>query len=366
MKPIILDRSRLEQYATCPRQGYLSVLRDAVKAKTEGFEVYDWEKARVENADAGLIDGMSKIALQSATGRLAECGTQIHDLIDRAFTACNNDTSLVPEWFVDNLPSIKPNIQPMAIRHAKHVADMVSEHHVAVIGLELQISLVIIPETETAPAVIGTSRLDLLGSGKGNLHVVDWKTGFKRRSNSETVDSFQAQFIALLLFNQAEYKEINTIHFWYYETMWGTKSHARFDRNDEHPRLPGLTTEVALRGRATEAVKLFQMDCRDAWPLPDACCWCDMIRFCPQASIEAKEIADDPKAFIDNLVVLEALCGIRKKAATAWIKAKGAIEGTKVVFSKKVPQERFTAGFEDKAVSKLTELENPELNNHFK
>jgi hypothetical protein len=107
---------------------------------------------------------------------------------------------MVPSWFVDNLPDIKPNVQAMAIRHARHVADMLADYHVSIIGSEIQISMEIIAETETTPAIIATTCIDLLGSGKGNLHVHDWKTGFKRRSNSETLDSFQARLICLLLF----------------------------------------------------------------------------------------------------------------------------------------------------------------------
>jgi len=363
---IILDRSRLETYATCPRQGYLSILWDALKAIAEDYEIFPWEQKILDEADPQLVALMKAVALQSTDGRLADCGTQIHKLIDRAFDECKNDIHLVPEWFVDNLPKIKPNIQPMAIRHARHICDMIAEYHVDIIAVEQQISLVIVPETGTSPAIINTTAIDLLGSGKGNLHVVDWKTGFKRRSNSETLESFQASDIAFLLFQQKEYKEINTVHFWYYDTMWGTKAYAKFERNAEHPRLPGLTTEVALKGRIIEAVKLFQNDCRDAWPLPDTCCWCDMIQFCPLASMEAKEIADDPKAFVDSLVVLDTLCKIRKRAATQWIKAKGSIEGTKVVYSKKVPADKFTAGFQDKAISKLSAIDKPELNSHFK
>ncbi len=405
LPPIILDRSRLEQFATCPRQGYLMVLWDSIKANVDGYEVFDWEKDRVANADVSLINQMASVAHQSTDGKFAECGVQIHDLIDKAFEECKNDIQAVPEYFVDNLPKIKPNMTPMAIRHARHVADMVADYHVAVIGLELQISLIIIPEKsgvvaysptmqkdfdaiqagkdgelvaidnpadikeikQGSPAVIATTRIDLLGSGKGNLHVCDWKTGYKRRSNSETAESFQAECIALLLFNQKEYKEINTIHFWYYETMWGTKAYARFDRNEEHPRMPGLTTEVALKGRVTEAAKLFIDDCRDAWPLPESCAWCDMIRFCPQANMDAKEIADDPKAFVDNLVVLQALLKVRKKIATAWCKAKGAIEGTKVVYEKTVPQNRFTCDFADKDKPKgPAETGKEELDSHFR
>lgn len=344
----------------------MEILWNSLKAKDTGYQVFSWEAERVAKADPDLLKRMEAVIEQSTTGKFAECGIQIHELINKAFNECQGDIDLVPEWFVDNLPKIKPNIAPMAIRHARHIGDMLANYHVQIIGVEVQIDLIIVPETETTPAVIATTRIDLLGSGKESIHVVDFKTGFKRRSNSETVDSFQAQCISLLLFGQEEYKEINTIHFWFYETMFGTKAYAKFERNEEHPRLPGLTTEVALKGRVEEAVKLFVEDCRDAWPLEISCLWCDVIKFCPQASMEAKEIADDPKAFVDNLVVLDALVRRRKKAATAWIKGHGPLEGSKVIYTQKVPQEKFTAGFEDKAQAKgLLETGNPELDSHF-
>ena len=347
MKPIVLDRTRLEQYATCPRQAYLTMLWEALKAKANKLEVFPWEAERIKDADPNLIDQMEAVSLQSTDSRLCECGNEIHDLFKRAFEECKNDLNRVPEWLVENLPKIKPSIQPMAIRHARHAADLITEYHVNLIAVEHQVSLIVIPETETTPAVIVTMRYDLIGSGKGNLHVIDWKTGFKRLTNQEAAESFQAEFGAWLLFQQEPYLEINTLHFWYFETMWGTKAYARFDRLDEHPRLPGLTTEKAIQGRVMSAVDLFLKNCKDPEPLPYACCWCDMIRFCPDAHIDAKEIADDPRKFVDNMVVLEQLLKRRKAAATAWIKGKGPLVGTKVAYTKKIPQERFSAGFED-------------------
>ncbi len=347
MKPIILDRTRLEQYAICPRQGYLTMLWEALKAKDTGLEVFPWENERLDGADPKLVEQMFEVIKQSTDSLLQECGGQIHDLLKRAFDECKNDIHLVPEWFVDNLPSIKPNIQPMAIRHARHVADMISEYHVDIIAVEHQVSVVVYPDTGATPAVIVTMRYDLLGSGKGNLHVMDWKTGFKRLTNAEAAESFQAEFGAWLLFQQEPYQDINTLHWWYFETMWGTKAYARFDRNEEHPRLPGLTTEKAIQGRVMSAVDLFMKNCKDPEPLPYACCWCDMIRFCPDAHIDAKEIADDPRKYVDRLVVQTELLKRRKAAATAWIKGKGPLIGTKVAFTKKKPQVKFSAGFED-------------------
>ena len=365
LKPIVLDRTRLEQYSICPRQAYLTMLWEALRAKATGLEVFPWEVERIKDADPKLADQMKAVILQSTDSRLCECGTEIHELLKKAFSECKNDINHIPEWLVDNLPKTKPNIQPMAIRHARHAADLISEYHVNLIAVEHQVSLVVIPETDTTPAVIVTMRYDLLGSGKGNLHVMDWKTGFKRLTNQEAAESFQAEFGAWLLLQQEPYKEINTLHWWYFETMWGTKAYTRFDRLEEHPRLPGLTTEKAIQGRVLSAVDLFLNNCKDPWPLPYSCCWCDMIRFCPYADMEAKEIAEDPKAYIDRLVVATALLKRQKAAATAWIKGKGPLTGTKVAYTRKIPQAKFSAGFEDLAKPKSGATGDKNLDQHF-
>jgi len=367
MKPIIIDRTRLGQYANCPRQAYLTMLWEALKAGATGLEIFPWEAERIKDADPKLVEAMKSVVLQSTDSRLCECGQEIHDLLRKAFEECKNNLEIIPQWFVDNLPKIKPNIQPMAIRHARHAADMISEYHVDLIALEHQVSLVIYPETETTPALIITMKYDLLGSRKGNLHVMDWKTGFKRLTNSEAAESFQAEFGAWLLLQQEPYKEINTLHWWYFESMWGTKAYARFDRLEEHPRLPGLTTEEAIKGRVLSAVDLFLHNCKLPEPLPYTCCWCDMIQFCPDAHMGAKEIADDPKAFVDRMVVIEAWLKKQKAMATIWIKAKGPLEGTKVSFTQKKPQQRFSVGFEDLAKPKGPAKTGDEsIDSHFK
>ena len=67
-----------------------------------------------------------------------------------------------------------------------------------------------------------------------------------------------------------------------------------------------------------------------------------------------------------SVVVLVALCAKRKRALTAWIKGHGAVEGTKTVYTRKVPTEKFTAGFEDKAKpTKPVETGDDSLDSHF-
>ena len=412
MKPIVLDRTRIEQYATCPCRGYLTMLWEALKAKATGLEVFPWEAERIKDADPELVEAMQKVILQSTDSRLSECGTEIHDLLKRAFEECKNDLNLVPEWFVKNLPKIKPNIQPMAIRHARHAADLLTEYHVNLIAVEHQVSITVILETGIVyfedqlrpgkiteihpayadvpaqylvdigegailatvdqadvevktPAIIVTMRYDLLGSGKGNLHVMDWKTGFKHLTNSEAAESFQAEFGAWLLLQQEPYKDINTLHWWYFETMFGTKAYAKFVRTEEHPQLPGLTTEVAIQGRVMSAVDLFMGNCKEAWPSEYSCAWCDVIRFCPYADMDCKELSEDPKLYVDKMIVLEALLKRMKGTATKWVKGHGPISGSKMVFTKKKPAEKFTTEFQDIGITKLKPSQDSELDGHF-
>jgi hypothetical protein len=151
------------------------------------------------------------------------------------------------------------------------------------------------------------------------------------------------------------------------ETQFGTKSYARFDRNEEHPRLPGLTTEVALKGLLKEAALVFQSGCKDAAPMPESCLWCDVINFCEFASMEAKEIADDPKDFVDSLIVLQQLCSKRKSAATKYIKGHGPIVGSKMTYGQKKPSSKFTADFTSNDQPKGdAETGNADLDGHFK
>ena len=100
--------------------------------------------------------------------------------------------------------------------------------------------------------------------------------------------------------------------------------------------------------------------------MPESCLWCDMIPFCEYASMEAKEIADDPKAFVDNLVVLRELCTRRKKALTTYIKGHGPVAGSKVEYTQKKPSTKFTADFQslDKPAGPV-ETGNSDLDSHF-
>ena len=306
-QPQIVDRTDLEKMATCPQQ----------------YQLCKEQKIDVDS-------------------ELAQIGTEIHRLAEEAFKA-GYETRANPEdvadYIVNELPKARPDIQPQVLRMGKWLADKAANipiHRLladqkGVPFIEYQIDYLFdsIKNKDGQPYKI-TTCIDLAFSGNNSIHVIDWKTGFKKRSNQEAFDSIQAEFITLILWKM--FPQINIIHFWFYETRWGTSAYACFDRESEEPRLPHLTQEMAFQQRIISTLQLFRYDCRDAWPEPKKCSQCDLIKFCEYANKRAFDLAKDPKAFIDQIVVLDELLTKQKKTASDYVKAHGAIQGTKVKF----------------------------------
>lgn len=349
LEPIIADRSTLERVANCPHSQYLYDLIQAIGDEINGVATFTDRAFRlIKGAPESLAahitalikGGRDLLAVQDA---LPTCGTIIHKLIEEAFEFCKGDLEQIPDYFAEELPKVRPDLQPEIIRAGRYVAIALADLHVRVISVEQQIDHILIPEVPgTRGAVVGTTCIDLLAQGLNNsLHVIDWKTGWKKRSNSEAFNSFQAQFIAWLLWQQEEYAEVEKIHFWFYETRRDTKAYAKFDRNDEHPALPHLTQELAFQARIMTALRLWQTGCTDAWPEETKCCWCDVIQFCKHANTRAIDITKDPTAFVDRMIVLKQLLTKDKKTATAYIKKYGTVVGTVGVFEQTPPSTKF-------------------------
>ena len=348
MPPIIADRSTLERVANCPHSQYLYDLITAIEADDKGTPITEAQWTRIRAADIKLVarikalvqDGRDLLAVQDA---LPVCGTIIHKLIEEAFEFCQGDLEQIPDFFAEELPKQRPDLQPEIIRAGRHVADTLANFHTRIIGVEVQIDYIIIPEVpEVRGAIVITTCLDILSQGLANsIHVHDWKSGYKKRTNSETFDSFQAQDIAFILWQQPEYAEVNTIYFWFEQCRSGTKGYAKFERDAEHPRLPHLTQELQFKTRIMEALRLWQTGCTDAWPEESKCEWCDVIEFCKHANTRAIDIAKDPEAFVDRMIVLKQLLAKDKKTATAYIKKYDKIVGAVGVFEKTPPTTKF-------------------------
>lgn len=311
--PIIVDRSRLEQTANCPLQAHL--------VAKHGSEILT-RLVQTAQIDHALIDEAIKYAVEIGT------------------------TDALADYFEEELPKVRPDVQPEAIKSARHVCEKLLYMPIdRLIGSEMQIDYVLIKNKKGD--VVITTCLDVLLSGKDNSLIVDdWKTGYKRLSKEEAFDSFQAQFICFILWQQPEYANVDIIHFWFEETRWGNSVYVCFDRNKVHKTMPHLTQELAFQARIFEATKLMLSGCQDAWPEEKKCLWCSVIKHCKFATQDAVEIAVDPCKAVDHFEYLKALCKKYKDGFTELIKGgmMTEIAGSVVTLHKKTPVDKFNLG----------------------
>lgn len=317
-QPVVIDRSSVERYAVCPMQGYLC-----------GQQQY------------------------RADSKLADTGTIIHELIREAIENCREDLSMVADYFCNELPRVRPDVQPEALRAGQFVADELSRiNYTSILLCEQQIDFPPRSEDGTVdncPAwllspkgvpMVWTTKPDLVMSGNRNsLVVYDWKTGFKRRTNEEAYDEFQTAFIAFLLWQL--YPDVEDIHFFYKETRWGHSAYAQLARSKEHRTLPHLTTEAAFQARILAACQYWFMESKDTWPIYEKCILCPVTKQCPNANADAIELAHDPRLFVDRMTTLQALLDQMDETAKTWVKANGAIEGTASIYDFIPPAPKF-------------------------
>jgi hypothetical protein len=307
-EPVIADRSTVQRWATCPQQANL-------------YETL--------NTDC--------------PSELADIGKEVHRIIEETLRTGVEQQIPADElagWVCEELPKARPDIQPQVIKAAKWVADEIANLAVGrIIGVEHQIDYLSDIKIDGRPVML-TCCLDLLLGGNNSLIVIDWKSGYKKRSNADTQNDFQAQFGAYILWKM--YPEVKTVHWFFMETLWGSKSYARFDRDFELPSLPHLTTELQIQGRIFEALKLWQQKYQDAWPEPKKCMYCDCISKCKYAHAEALDVAIDPTGFMDRFVVLSALVDKYHDEAVAYIRGGKSLKGTKTVFEWRPATQKFT------------------------
>lgn len=305
-KVIIADRSKVQQYAECPFQGWYCAEHDI----------------DISNIPCDVGDAIHKITEQ-----------QIREAIEGRIPPDELADNLI-----DALPTVRPDIQPQIIKAARYLTEDLAHLQLHnVIGVEVQLDDACKTGLATKEGVRfkQTCCLDLLLKGRNSLIVKDWKSGFKKRSKEETFNDFQSQFDANILFKVYDGEKgdrIDLIHWFFVETFWGTQSYARFERDAEYPSIPHLTLEAQIEGRIFEAIKLWQEDCRQAWPESKKCSWCPIVTDCPHGNAGAKSIAANPTKFIDRMVVLKAQLDQYEKIAKDWMKRYGPIQGSKMIY----------------------------------
>jgi hypothetical protein len=308
---VIADRSNVQAYAECPFRAWYCrehEVNDTTILTQTGEETH-------KLAESVIKDGI-------------ESQMQPHE---------------IGEDIVEFLPTVRPDVQPHVIRAARYLAESVAhlQFH-RIMGVEMQIDDGGKTGIKDRSGRIYklSACIDLLMTGRESLIVTDWKSGFKKRTNQETFDDFQCQFDVLVLWRL--YPDINTIHWFFDETFWGTKSYAKFERNAEYPSLPHLSQEIQFKGRVFSALKLWAEDCREAWPEERKCSWCPIVMDCPHVLAGVKRIASNPKKFIDRMTAISAALDRYKEIAKYWYRAYGPIKGTEMEFDWRPSRAKFT------------------------
>lgn len=297
-KAIYKQRSELQRYAVCPRQAILC------EEHSDEIEIHEV---------------------------LPETGQIVHAIAKEAIEACEYNLQEAADYFAEELPKARPDLQPEALRAGKNLANELRRFGSnRVLICEEPVTRSLLAATPERGEVLIVCELDLvLATTKENtIIVLDYKTGYKNRTNQEARDDFQTCVNSWCLFGK--YPDVRTIHFFYLNTRINTRSYARIEKEDE----PNIATRIF------ETAQYWLEDCDDAWPEPTKCSQCDVVRWCKIADHEIKALDDDPKLYLDIYITKQAHCDEMLKAMKAYVKNGKIIYGTKARFSFE-PKPRF-------------------------
>lgn len=312
--PPALDRSTLEDWATCPAQARL---------KSAGVAT--------QETDAMVSGSEAHKALSQA----------IADHIDTA-------GELPPDALADAIQSAarstRPDVQPDACDALYRAAWSIGRYIYGIhphnvmrydggegdrTGQMTKIYTVGNDEVDV------TSEVDLLIAGPAPtvLHEIDWKTGRTPWTATKIAGSFQFQCHAVLIFEHyPDVRELELI-------VWDTRRNQRtqpvvFKRS----RLRQYDTRV----RSTVALWHKHHDDPDppAWPTVEKCELCPVAARCPMATETVAEVATDPFAALRQLIVKSQDVDTLKKALVAHVDAHGTITLPDGVSFGRVPSTR--------------------------
>ena len=275
-----IDRSDLEAVATCPHQGHL-------RKQHEGeFETFD------ELPVVGqLVHEVAKMAIDNAESGIQEAS----DLI------------------ANELPKARPDLQPEILRAGKSLANQILGWRSNSIMLhEQQITRTLFPASGDRGEVEITTAPDLVlaTSSKQRIVVLDYKTGYKSRTNADAANEFQTCVICWILF--ALYEPVETIDFWYLETRLNNKAYARMTREKD---------ELNLQARIETAYRYLLEKSQEAWPVTEKCGMCPVIRFCKHITGEIVAFSKDPAGYLEAYIVLDASLKKLREPLDAAVKA---------------------------------------------
>ena len=250
-------------------------------------------------------------------GILAQVGQEDHRIVAEAWEFCEGDSEAATDYLLNEIPKARPDLQPQVIISLRNFARQMKKFQPwKIIAVEKQYSTVFFPATNNEGPVIITSAIDLLVAGRDetSLHNHDFKTGYKRYTNTVAREAFQTIFHDFILFS--EMPNVQEIHTWYDQTRHDIKpGYAKFTRKDMDD----------MAGRIGSAIQYVGTDL--AWPEPDKCAWCPVTDKCPHVVAEARTLNNDMPAYLDQYIALQARQKAMSASMNAYVKEHGRIEG---------------------------------------
>lgn len=292
---VVIDRSTLERFATCPAQARLI------------------ESGRVNN-----------------NSLIAAAGEAVHQAFGAAITDYMHDPML-PHWelaetALASLRAARPDIQPEAMNAGRSSvrawARWLSQVHPNNIlkydggGQSRSGQLAFdMPMGDLDLRI--TSELDLLCATESPevVREIDYKSGWKKWGIEDIAQSFQFGMHAWLIFKN--YPDVQAVQV----RVWNCRT------NDlSYPVLFERKREQEIDTRIRSAAGYYVMyrnsdvSAVPTWPATEKCSQCSAAALCP-ASAHAGDVDADPVEFVRRMVAIDAKFAAMTKQAALWVEA---------------------------------------------
>jgi len=257
-------------------------------------------------------------------GYLANVGNEGHDILKKAAAWGTNkgsgriDKDLMMEYINEEMCKSRPDLQPEVLRSMRGVANTLKYIPVErVVSVEKQYSFEWSAVNSDQGAVILSCCIDLILAGKNEdeMHVHDYKTGFKKRTNGQVLDEFQTAFYCTVLFEL--YPQLTKIHFWYQQTRFGTHAYGVAER-EKHAD--------DFRARIAMTLKDYLSHNKECRPDIDHCSYCPATKLCPYAEGESKDFNDDKGLYLDQYIMLKGRLSTMKSTMDSYCIMNEVIE----------------------------------------
>ena len=274
------DRSELENYANCPFMAW------AIATK----KVQD-------------INGLAMV------GQLA------HKVIGETLEQRGEEYAAFSMYLREELSKVRPDLQPEVIAALRNFLKTVDTFDPwRIVSVEKQYSTVFWEATRSEGPHVITCCIDFITAGKDETSLVvwDWKSGWKRWTNTLARTAFQTHFYSFVLFK--EFPQVETIHFWYDNTRYESRAYAKITREFDYHN---------YQARIAETIRLKMSGSKEAWPLPEKCAWCPACLICPHAIEAARDFQVNPVGHLQQYRVLKSAVKKMKTTMTAYCKETG-------------------------------------------